>query len=143
MLKLISGGTHSEREKMFVNLIKQASQTNDDILVIIPDQFSFEYDKKLYSVLGAKVFNRIQTVGFNRLAELMAKKYGRNSKKDADNNDRIIAMYKAVKRLKATGNIKFYEKSLKKPSFINDSINLVSEFVQSGITPEDLRFASE
>ena len=63
VLKLISGGTHSEREKMFVNLIKQASQTNDDILVIIPDQFSFEYDKKLYTVLGAKVFNRIQTVG--------------------------------------------------------------------------------
>lgn len=143
VLKLISGGTHSEREKMFVSLIKQAAEMNDDILVLIPDQFSFEYDKKLYSALGAKVFNKIQTVGFNRLAELMAKKYGRNSKKDADNNDRIIAMYKAVKRLKATGNIKFYERSLKKSSFINDAINLISEFVQSGITPEDLRLASE
>ena len=143
MLKLVSGGTHSEREELFINLIKQASDADMDILVIIPDQFSFEYDKKLYYALGAKAFNKIQTVGFNRLAELMSKKYGSNSKETADDNAKIITMYKAVKRLKATGDVKFYEKSLKKSSFISDSIDLVTDFVQSGISPEDLRVASE
>ena len=42
MLKLVSSGTHSEREELFINLIKQASDSDMDILVIIPDQFSFE-----------------------------------------------------------------------------------------------------
>lgn len=143
MLRLITGGTHSGREKMFLNEIKKASEEDADILVIIPDQFSFEYDKKLYSLLGAKAFNKIQTAGFNRLAELMAKSYGRDSKENADENAKIITMYKAVKRLKATGDVKFYEKSLKKSSFISDSISLVDELVQSGISPEDLRIASE
>ncbi|MDO5126046.1 MAG: PD-(D/E)XK nuclease family protein [Ruminococcus sp.] len=143
MLRIITGGTHSNRDSLFVEEIKKASRNDRDILVIIPDQFSFEYDKKLYNLLGVRAFNRIQTGGFNRLAELIAKKYGKNSKENADDNAKIITMYKSIKRLKAEGDVKFYSKALKKPSFIKDSINLVDELVRSGITADDLRIASE
>ena len=143
MLRIITGGTHSPREELFLSEIKRASENNKDILVIIPDQFSFEYDKKLYSMLGAKSFNRIQTGGFNRLAELIAKKYGKGSKENADDNAKAITMYKAIKKLKTTGNVRFYEKTLKKPTFIKDTIGFVDEFVRSGISAEDLRIASD
>lgn len=143
MLKLITGGNHSGREEALISEIKYSVDNNNDVLVIIPDQFSFEYDRKLYSALGAKSVNKIQTVGFNRLAELLSKSFGRNSKENADDNAVIITMYKAVKKLKETKDVRFYERSLKKPSFIKDAIDLVKEFVQSGITPGDLRIASE
>ena len=143
MLKLITGGNHTERETVFIRNIKEQTENGKDILVIIPDQFSFEYDKKLYGALGAKLFNRIKTAGFNRLAELLEKQYGSDSKDNADENAIIITMYKAAKRLKQTGDIRFFERAVGKSSFIAESIDLINELIRSGITYSDLRIASE
>ena len=143
MLNLITGGNHTNRERTFIDMIKASADAGKDVLVIIPDQFSFEYDKKLYNALGAKQFNKIKTAGFNRLAELVAKQYGYDSKDNADDNATIIIMYKAVKRLKDTNDVRFYKKALTKNSFIAESIDLINELVRSGITYSDLRIASE
>lgn len=143
MLKLITGGNRSDREMLFLNAVKQSAVDGKDVLVVIPDQFSFEYDKKLYDAMGAKYFNKIQTAGFNRLAELIAKKYGGDSKNNADNNAVIITMYKAICRLKDTDDVRFYKKALGKSSFLSEVIDLISELTRSGITAEDLRIASE
>lgn len=143
MLRLITGGNHTERESVFIASIKEQAEMGSDILVIIPDQFSFEYDKKLYEAMGAKLFNKIKTAGFNRLAQLLEKQYGSDSKDNADENAIIITMYKAVKRLKQTGEVRFFERALNKSSFIAESIDLVNEFIRSGITYSDLRIASE
>ena len=143
MLKLITGGNHTDRESVFIQDIRRMTEQGEDVIVIIPDQFSFEYDKMLYKALGAKNFNKITTVGFNRLAQLLEKQYGYDSKDNADDNAVIITMYKAVKQLKNSGDVRFYERALTKNSFIAESINLINEFIRWGITPEDLRIASE
>ena len=53
-------------------------------------------------------------------------------------------MYKAVRRLKQTkGYPLFYKKSLEKGSFLAELNELVSQFRESGITPQDLALAAE
>ena len=96
MVTVISGGSHSGRDKVFIDKIKSAVKNGEQVMVIIPDQFSFEYDKKLYEHLGAADFNVIQTAGFNRIAEFTEKLYGGRVKENADDNVRTILMYKAV-----------------------------------------------
>ncbi len=143
MLRFVTGGIHSNRDENFCQLIKKSCECNENVMVIIPDQFSFEYDKKLYNLLGAKAFNDVSIVGFNRLAELISRKYGAGSKENANENAKIITMYKAVKRLKETHDVRFYERSLNKGAFLGEVIALISELIQSGITYQDLRIASE
>lgn len=55
MVTVISGGSHSGRDKVFIDKIKSAVKNGEQVMVIIPDQFSFEYDKKLYEHLGRDV----------------------------------------------------------------------------------------
>lgn len=143
MVTVISGGSHSGRDKVFIDKIKSAVKNGEQVMVIIPDQFSFEYDKKLYEHLGAADFNVIQTAGFNRIAEFTEKLYGGRVKENADDNVRTILMYKAVRRLKQTKDIRFYKKSLEKGSFLAELNELVSQFRESGITPQDLALAAE
>ena len=59
MVTVISGGSHSGRDEIFISNIKSAVKNGEQVMVIIPDQFSFEYDKKLYEQLGAADFKRI------------------------------------------------------------------------------------
>lgn len=143
MLRFITGAVHSSRETIFCEQIKSACQNGKDVLVIVPDQFSFEYDKKLYELMGAELFNKLRTAGFNRLAELISRRYGAGSKENADENARIITMYKAVRRLKESRSVRFYKRALDKGTFLGEVIALADELMQSGITPEDLRIASE
>ncbi|MGN1114095.1 MAG: PD-(D/E)XK nuclease family protein [Oscillospiraceae bacterium] len=142
MLNLITGANHTNKDKIFIDLIKEKAEMDKDILVIIPDQFSLEYDKKLYSALGAKLFNKIKAVGFNRLAELISKEYGSNSTENADKNAVIICMYKAIRAFRKSGNVKFYEKSLHKSSFISEIIGIIDNFSHSGLTCKDLEISA-
>lgn len=143
MLRFVTGAAHSGRDGIFCGMIDKACDNGENVLVIVPDQFSFEYDKKLYGILGAKKFNRIKTAGFNRLAELVSRQYGGGSKENANENAKIITMYKAVRKLKETRDVRFYGKALEKGSFLAQVISLVGELIQSGISPEALRVASE
>lgn len=143
MVTIITGGENSGRGNMFADRIKTAAENGGNVLVIVPDQFSFEYEKKLYGIMGAQLFNRISTAGFNRLSEKIAEQYGGFSRENANDNAKIILMYRAVKRLSRSGEVKFYKKNLDKGSFISELIKLVGQFRESGVTPDDLQLAAE
>lgn len=143
MVTIIEGGLHSDREELFMEKIKKSAMENKKVILIIPDQFSFEYDKTLYNYMGGKLFNKIETVGFNRLAEILANKYGESGKDNADENSKIILMYKSAKRLMQSRTAKFYGKKLNKSGFLSDMIKLISDLRESGITPEGLQIAAE
>lgn len=143
MLNIIKGAFNSERDRVFCDAVKAAAENGRKVLVLMPDQYSYECDKKLYDALGAAAFNSIETAGINRFAELISKKYDCCVYDNADENIRLITMFKAVERFKASNDCLYYKRSLGKSRFIAEVIGLVTELIRSGIMPEDLRIASE
>lgn len=143
MVYIYKGGTFTVREKAFVEQIKKSADLGKDVLVIIPDQFSFEYDKKLYENMGAKNFNKIQTLGFNRLTDKIISSCGGLKENIADENAKIIMMYKAIARFKKDGMMFYYKKYLDKANFISQLIELMDDFHESAITYLDLQAAAE
>lgn len=135
MLKIISGGMGSNKSNIMTSEIKKAVLSGENVIVIVPDQYSFEYDKQLYNELGAKNFNKLRTLGFNRFAEIILKEYGTISGVLADKNAKFISMFKAVKALKVLGlgNKNYYSRSLDKPKFIADTISLIDDLKKSDI----------
>ena len=149
MIRFIIGGVSSNREELFSDEIKRSVKQGREAVVIIPDQFSFEYDKKLYDKLGAIGFNKLTTAGFNRLSELIQTQFGGgNGTRNAEDNAKIILMYRAVRALRKSGDISFYtkladKKGLEKGNFISQLIKLVQQMRESGITPQAAQAASE
>ncbi len=143
MLRIIKGAFNSSRDSVFSSAVAKAIESDKQVLVIVPDQYSFENEKKLYSALGAAAFNSIETAGFNRLAELISRKYGKCAAENADENIRLIAMFRAVEQFRASKECLYYKRSLTKGRFIGELISLVTDLIRSGISPDDLRIASE
>ena len=79
MFKVIAGGAGSGKSTYLINMIKSETENGKSPLVIIPDQFSFEYDRKLYLTLGAELYNMVSTISFSRLAEDIFIKFGGRS----------------------------------------------------------------
>lgn len=144
MPEIITGRAHSGREALLFERIHAAAEQGGAI-VIIPDQFSFEMDKQLYDHLGAKLFNNIETAGISALCERICRTYGTDDLAPADDNSKLIAMYKAQSKLRANTSdmLGFYTASLLKPSFVSECIELSAELTRSGADPNMLIAAAE
>ena len=135
MLKIITGGMGSSKTDIMTAEIKKAVLSGENVIVIVPDQYSFEYDKHLYNELGAKDFNRLRTMGFNRFAEIILKEYGTKTGVIADKNAKIISMFKAIKSFKELGfgKTSCYSRSLDKPQFVSNAVSLIDDLKKSDI----------
>ncbi|MCD8095195.1 MAG: PD-(D/E)XK nuclease family protein [Ruminococcus sp.] len=142
MPEIIVGAAHSSRDDILVDRIINAAQQGN-ALVIVPDQYSFETDSRLYASLGAALFNRIETAGISALCENICRSLGGNNRASADENSQLIAMYRAQSRLRNKGGMTFYKKSLLCPAFVSDCLTLISQLVKADASPETLRAAAE
>lgn len=142
MPEMICGRNHSCRERLFFEKIK-LSAAEGETIVVVPDQYSFEFDKRLYEFLGARLFNSVKTMGISRLCEQICRSLGGRGLETADGNSKLIAMYKAQSRLRHDGELNFYRRSLLRPSFVSECISLVSQLTRAGATPETVRIAAE
>lgn len=141
MLKLIIGGVNSSKNDILTSDVISETSKHGDVLVIVPDQYSFEYDKELYSALGAKAFNSIDVIAFNRLCEKILKLYGNQSGDFTDANTRLICMFCAISNYKKEGGAVYYKKALSKIGFCSDMLELIDDLKLSGIDAPKLREA--
>ena len=92
MLNLILGGAGCGKSYEMTNRIETAVLNGKDVLVIIPDQFSFEFDRTLYERLGAELFNRINVLSFARTAREIFIRHGGLKGRYADDTVKKVMM---------------------------------------------------
>lgn len=143
MLRIISGTDRSDKTLMLAELVKKSLSDGRQVYILIPDQFSLVYDRKIYEILGARDFNKITILGLNRLSQKLIDKYGSKSGKYCDENTRLIMMHRASKSLMKKGGLRYYKKTLGKAEFFGNACSLITELRQDLVTPQDMLSASE
>lgn len=140
------------------NIFKGNNNLNSNIDVIVPEQFSFEFDKKLYEIidhpenfssdkvysqslyngLGAYKYNHINVTKFSKLAGQIISDYGNTSKDYINELSKIIAMYQTVRNLKYDGKLKFLERQSNSANFFDLALSEIAELKKSNISPDIL-----
>ncbi len=138
MLNFILGGAGYGKSTKLIDIADMLSQNGKKVIFIVPEQFSFESDKKIYKHLGAKKFNNILSLSFKYLAKEIFEKNGGPSGEYAEDIDKFILMNKAVKELIRTKSLEYYSKQAKKPTFTNEALDIINEFRQCGISADKL-----
>ncbi len=141
MPEIITGRAHSGNIELLFERIKTAA-ADKQVTVIVPDQFSFEADKQLYELLGARTFNSIETAGIAALAEKIGREHGSSGLAPANDNAKLIAMYRAQSKLKS-GGLSVFSKSLMRPKFVHDCIELSAQLTRSGADAAEIRASAE
>ena len=141
MLQLITGGSgsgksHWIREKI-ARLAEDGSQR---ILLLVPEQYSFESERQIHRLLGAKAAARVEVLSFTRLADAVFREYGGLAGAYADESKKLILMNLALYEIK--DSLSYYQKSWNYPSFTGLMLQTVSELKNAGISPQQLEEAS-
>jgi hypothetical protein len=104
MVKFITGQSGSGKSTRLAEYIDKLSDEGKKLCIIVPEQFSYEFDKNLYKKLGAVKFNKIFSLTFTGLSRQLFQLYGDNNRKGiyADELSKIVIMEEALLNLSRT-----------------------------------------
>lgn len=137
LLHFIIGGAGSGKSFQIMKLIKSKISEGCDILTLVPEQFSYEFDRKLYGKLGAKSFNSIKTYSFTSLSEDIFWRFGNeNAGSYMDDIMQTGLVLKALNMSK--GQLNFFGKQIESGEFAGEAAYIISNFRRSSIDSTEL-----
>ena len=77
MLQLILGRSGTGKTSMiYETLCDLAKQGRERLILLVPEQFSFESERALLRRLGPRLASHVQVLSFTRMAELVFRELG-------------------------------------------------------------------
>ena len=104
------------------------------VMLLVPEQSSFEAEKELYLALGDKKFARLEVVSFTRLCSLIKARYGFDGGERLSAAGKIILTSCAAKN--AAPSLKIYSSQAKSTAFAGEVSSVIDELMVAGVSPD-------
>lgn len=126
MLNIITGRTGSGKTRYIRSLAAEiANETSGKVVIIVPEQFSFETERGMLSLLGNEKINNVEILSFSRIAERLLSAYGKSDKKTADDGTRAVLMSLAIETLE--DKLSAFNRYRKSPVLIGNLLDFYRE----------------
>ena len=136
MVHIINGRSGSGKSTVLLDTICERAKNNDNIILIVPEQASFQNESEILNRLGAKNARNIDVLSFQRLCDHIEMEYGKDSKKELSDGARLILMSLAIEAVQ--DKLELYGERTGKSDLTSLMLTAVSEYKICLITPEKL-----
>ena len=141
MLHLVTGRSGSGKTTYVRKVLGTlASQGEDRLLLIVPEQYSFASERAILEQFGERTGQNIEVLSFTRLADYVFREEGGMAGTPADEGTKIILMLKALQGVQ--DQLELYRKHVDSVSLANELLHTISELKQAGISPSLLKEAA-
>ena len=121
---------------IFAKIDESAKSGVTDQILIVPEQFSHEAERKLCLTCGNAISRFAEVLSLSRLSDRLAAAYGGAARKYLDKGGRLLAMALAAEQV--SSRIKLFSSVLRKPEFLSELVAMVDEFQSYCLRPEAL-----
>ena len=135
--QIITGEAGSGKTFMLMSRIREQAEKGENIILIVPEQFSSTAEHKLYDFLGIVLYNRIRVETFSRIKRDIALRSGGISGLIPDESAKAAVMY-TVRRELDPKDMRYYGSRVKNPAFSSFCMQMARELELNGISPESL-----
>ena len=140
MLNFILGAPATGKTYTVLNKIKELSISGKECVLIVPEQYTFESERAVLSLLGDKSALNVAVLSFSRLCDEIGNISGGISGKILGDADKIIFMHRALNSVKE--ELKLWGKYTRNINFSSTMLDTIGEFKINAISPEDIRKVS-
>lgn len=142
MLRFIFGVAASGKTTKVLELIEKDVKSGKNVVLVIPEQFSFESERSVLRLLGDNMINKVEVLSFNRLCDAVERLTGGICGKSVSDADKLILMCKAIRN--SADDLSVWGKYKNSIGFARTMLSTVDEFKFAAISPEELfRVADE
>lgn len=139
-MNYLIGDFKSEKEKYIIDTALALNTSGENVIIITKEQGTFNMEQKLLKYSRQKV-STIQVFSFNRLAYYILKEVGDDGLIPLDSLGKTLILRKIIDD--NFHDLKFYKNCSNKSGFLDELINLITEFYNYNITIENLNSSSE
>lgn len=141
MLSVIYGPAGSGKTTVILSKIKEAAIDEKEVVYIVPEQFSFESERSVLTLLSDKLASKVTVLSFSSLADTLTDLCGGGCRGVLSDCDKIMFMSKTLKSLK--DELPIWRKNISSTGFASKITDMIGEFKISAIFPDDIDKATE
>lgn len=142
MLQLVLGRAGSGKtEYVFQSIKKLVDSGEKNLLLIVPEQFSFVSEKRLLKDLGEAKVNEVEYASFSRLAGEILKETGGDKLPTLSKGAKAVMMRQAIEAVQ--DKLALFHKNILSPSFIQSVISIYDEMKSCRVSVEAIQAAGE
>lgn len=138
MLTLITGCCGSGKSVTLMEHIRRVLLKEEEVWVLVPEQFSFEAEKRLYRSLGAVHFNRLRTFSFATLSRHILHSFQDKREQHASDLQKLLCLHRAVQNVQKRGDLTILERRSRTPDFTASLLPVFTKCRKAGITSQQL-----
>ncbi len=135
MLRIIAGRSGSGKSHLIHRQICEQAQEKE-IILLVPEQSTFQCEKRILSDLGAKKASRVTVLSFRRLYDAVTQKYGGDTGKHISDGVKSVLMSLAAESV--SDRLVLYGGRSRRSDFSQLMTDAVNEFKACSVTPDDL-----
>ncbi len=141
MLQFIYGRAATGKTYTVLERIKTDIENGKSVVLLVPEQFTFESERTLLHTLGDKSSTNVSVLSFTRLYDEVCRKVGGRVADLITEFDRVLLIYRALSAV--SDNLKLWGRYKNSPKFAETLAATITELKTSAILPEDLSSAAE
>ena len=141
MLQFILGRAATGRTFTIMDGIKKDVLNNKKVVLIIPEQFSFEWKRAILKTLGDEAATNVDVLSFSRIYDEVNRLAGGNAFSVMNDCDKIITMRSAMKAVE--NELCIWKRYVDSDHFASILVQTVDELKTCAITPDQLISLSE
>ncbi len=141
MIEFITGQAGSGKTTYMLEKIKQEACESVCQCILVPEQYSYEFDKTLYFYLGAEKFNELSSLSFTSLARQLFQLYGEPDRNGeyADELARMILIYQSISAVQSSpDSLNYFRRQSTYNGFAEEVLKLINDLKRSGIDSQEL-----
>lgn len=137
MLQFIFGRAGFGKTFKVQEIIKETLRNNaEKLMLIVPEQSSFDTEKSILNLLGAKSATKVQVATFTRLTDLVSREFGGDFGQKINKGDRNLLMSLAIDEV--ADRLEIYSGQVGKAEFVELMVSALSEFKMCSVTNNSL-----
>ncbi|MCL2856614.1 MAG: PD-(D/E)XK nuclease family protein [Oscillospiraceae bacterium] len=136
MLSFILGVAGAGKTTLLLEHLKLAAQSGGRVVLLVPEQYSFEAELAVQKVLGPMVALGVEVLSFTRLCNSIFRELGGISNANITQTGRYLLLSLATSELRE--HLRVYRKNAGSPAFLEMLATAISELKTAGISPSRL-----
>ncbi|MBR5540710.1 MAG: PD-(D/E)XK nuclease family protein [Clostridia bacterium] len=135
MLKLIIGRSGSGKTtELYRRMRNAAEHSTAPLILLVPEQASFDNERRLLLEFGPVLSQRVQVLSFTRMANAVFRQIGGLAGKRMDQTLSMLLMSQALHSI--VDSLTLYRRHVDNPEYLRTLLDFLSECKQCTITPQ-------
>lgn len=138
-IRFVFGRAGSGKSYYCLNQIKKklGNDKNNKLIMLVPDQYTFQTEKKLLEYVGEKALLRAEVLSFKRMATRVFDKCGGRAINVIEDSGKNMLIYKLLKD--KGEDLKYFNRISKQQGFVGIVSKSITEFKKYNISEEILK----